>query len=52
LTRRAERYVLIVVRLLVLGLLGLVSSHTIAGVVHTLLVIALVLLLVHLGRKL
>lgn len=43
----------IVVVLIILWLLGLVSSYTMGGVVHILLVVALVLIVVRLagGRK-
>jgi uncharacterized membrane protein YtjA (UPF0391 family) len=43
----------IAIVLIVLGLLGLVTSHSIGGFIHVLLVIAVIMLLVRLiqGRK-
>jgi hypothetical protein len=43
----------LVVILLVLWLLGLVTSYTLGGVIHVLLVIALVVIVIHLiqGRR-
>jgi hypothetical protein len=40
----------IVLILLVLWLLGLVSSYTLGGLIHVLLVIAIVIVIVNLGR--
>jgi hypothetical protein len=54
-TNGKERHMLytIVVVLLILWLLGLVTSYTLGGVIHVLLVIALVMLLVNFisGRR-
>jgi hypothetical protein len=54
-TKRKEIYMLytLAVVLLILWLLGLVSSYTMGGFIHILLVIAIVMILVNLitGRK-
>ena len=54
-TNRKEKYMLytIAVILLVLWVLGLVSSYTMGGFIHILLVVAIVMVLVNLisGRK-
>jgi ABC-type xylose transport system permease subunit len=54
-TKRKEKHMLytIAVVLIVLWLLGIVTSHAMGGVIHVLLVIALVMVLVNFisGRK-
>lgn len=52
-TERKYMLYTIVVVLLILWLLGLVSSYTMGGLIHVLLVVALVLLFINLlsGRK-